>query len=202
MTASPQRFQSKIQSPKSELAIYSDAAVQLEQPVPAAARHLVSEDETIILMLRPSVLFIPLSSLAGLAFIAAVTFALAYAYRYATQFGWNVGWNDTQAFGLGLALASLRLGWQFLEWANRVYILTDRRVITRGGVLRVSVYEAQLKHIQNTIVFARLRERLFGLGSIGFATAGSESFQTFWTMIRSPYAVHKTVLDAIRRYGN
>jgi hypothetical protein len=96
----------------------------------------------------------------------------------------------------------MRLGWQGLEWFNRVYVLTDRRIITRSGVLRVSVYEAQLKFIQHTTVLRRVRERVCGLGTIGFATAGSDVFDTFWVMIRQPFAVHKIVVEAIHRYGN
>ena len=102
---------------------------------------------------------------------------------------------------LGAGLATLRLGWQLLEWASRLYILTDRRIICRGGVLRLSVFETQLKNIQHTSVFASLRERVTGLGTIGFATAGSDTFEAFWSMIRQPFAVHKTVVETIRRYG-
>jgi hypothetical protein len=80
-------------------------------------------------------------------------------------------------------------------------MLTDRRIISRGGVLRLSVFETQLKNIQHTSVFASVRERVLGLGTIGFATAGSDTFEAFWTMVRNPFAVHKTVVDAIRRYG-
>jgi hypothetical protein len=43
--------------------------------------------------------------------------------------------------------------------------------------------------------------RLFGLGSIGFATAGSDTYEAFWVMIRRPYVVHHTVVETIHRYG-
>ena len=48
--------------------------------------------------------------------------------------------------------------------------MRSRRVICRGGVLRVIVFEAPLRNIQHTSVFASLRERVMGLGTIGFAT--------------------------------
>jgi hypothetical protein len=63
------------------------------------------------------------------------------------------------------------------------------------------VVQAPLKNIQHTAVFASLRERVTGLGTIGFATAGSDTFESLWLMVRDPHHVHKTVLDAIRRYG-
>jgi hypothetical protein len=170
------------------------SAERLDALLPAG---LIRDDEVVILLLRPSMLFVPLTSLGSLAAIAVLTLALALM---AIRITW-IPWTDTQAYGLGLAAASAKLIWQALEWWCRVYVLTDRRVIRRMGVIRVSVFEAQLKHIQHTSVFMLLRERVFTLGTIGFATAGSDVFDAFWTMIRQPFAVHKTVVDAIKRYG-
>ena len=80
-------------------------------------------------------------------------------------------------------------------------MLTDRRVIRRKGVLRPSIFETKLRDIQHTSVFQLLRERSLGLGSIGFASAGSDVFDAFWVMIRQPFAVHRTIVEAIERYG-
>jgi hypothetical protein len=172
------------------------SAVPMTEVAPSLTKDLVQDDEVIILLLRPSLLFVPLSALGGLAVIAVITFALAYMARLS----W-VGWSDTQAFMLGVSLCALRLGWQILEWYSRVYILTDRRIITRSGVVRVIVFQTALRNIQHTSVFFRLRERLCGLGTIGFATAGSDTFESFWVMVRQPQIVHRTIVDALRRYG-
>lgn len=157
---------------------------------------LVDDDEVVILLLRPSMLYIPLASLSGLLVIAVVTLALMYLGRLVGMAG-----TDTVAFGLGVAGGIVRLAWQGLEWWSRLYVLTDRRVLRRKGVLRPTVFEAKLGDIQHTSVFRRLRERTCGLGSIGFASAGSEVFNAFWVMIRQPFAVHRTVVEAIERYG-
>ena len=196
------RFQSKIKYPKSKMEFADVTAMPVERPAPSAglARELVQDDEIIILLLRPSPWYVVLSSLGGLLCIALVTFALAYVAKFMSQLP-GIGWTDRQAFLLGLGLMALRLGWQLLEWVSRVYVLTDRRIICRSGVLRVFVFETQLKNIQHTSVFASLRERSLGLGTIGFATAGSHSFEAFWMMIRNPFAVQKKVVDAIQRYG-
>ncbi|MHC5022432.1 MAG: PH domain-containing protein [Planctomycetota bacterium] len=171
-------------------------ALPLERAAEVLPADLIHDDEVIILLLRPSILFIPLSALGSLAFIAIVAFMLAWMGRL----GWFF-WSDTTAFALGAGLAALRLGWQTLEWYCRVYVLTDRRIIRRMGVLRVAVFETSLSSIQHTSVFQLLRERVVGLGTIGFATAGSDTFEAFWTTIARPFAVHKTVVDAINRYG-
>ena len=65
----------------------------------------------------------------------------------------------------------------------------------------VRIFDVPIRDIQHTSVFQPLRERLFGLGSIGFATAGSDVFDAFWVMIRQPFAVHKIVVETIERYG-
>jgi hypothetical protein len=160
---------------------------------------LIRDDEIIILMMRPSLLYIPLTALGSVVVIALISFALAYLAGVTWLTQW-VGWSDTQAFLLGISLAALRLGWQALEWWSRVYVLTDRRIIRRMGVLRVAVFQTELKNIQHTGVFRRLRERIFDLGSIGFATAGSDVFDAFWVMVARPFAVHRVVNRAIERY--
>lgn len=159
---------------------------------------IIHDDEVIILIMRPSLWFIPLGSLAALMTIAIVTLIFALV---ATKFSRYLGVVDTTILALGTCIGMLRLFWQALEWINQIYVLTDRRVIRRSGVLRVSVFETPLTNIQHTSVFQRLRERVFGLGSIGFATSGSDVFDAFWYTIREPFAVHKTVLETIQRYG-
>jgi hypothetical protein len=161
---------------------------------------LLQDDEVVILLLRPSVLYIPLASLGSLLVIAMVTLGLAYLTAVTWMRPW-VGWTDTQAFALGFGLATLRVGWQTLEWWSRVYVLTDRRVVRRMGVLRVAVFQTRLQNIQHTSVFQQVRERVAGLGTIGFATSGSDVFEAFWVTVRDPFTVHKAVVDAIQRYG-
>jgi hypothetical protein len=50
-------------------------------------------------------------------------------------------------------------------------------------------------------VFATVRERLFGLGTLGFATTDSEYYEAFWVMLRDPVTVQRIVVNAIKRYG-
>lgn len=173
------------------------SAAPLQHPAILPA-DLLRDDEIIILILRPSLLYIPLSALGSLMAIAIISLILALA---AAKFSPVVAWSEASAFGLGVLLVFVRLTWQTLDWYNRIFVLTDQRVIRRMGVLRVSVFQARLKDVQHTSVFMRLRERFCGLGTIGFATSGSDIFDAMWVMIRQPFAVHKSVVDAIRRYG-
>lgn len=157
---------------------------------------MLQPGETIILLLKPSLLFVPLASMSSLLGIALVTFIMAWLDR---RFGW-MPWTDHQAIAFGIFVGAVRLLWQFLEWASRIYILTDRRILRRKGVLRVSVFECRLEQIQQTAVFQSLRERICFLGSICFATAGAASFVALWSYVAAPFEVQRAVADAIDRY--
>lgn len=169
------------------------ATVATAQAIPAG---LVEDDEIIILFLRPSPLYIILASLGQLLVIAVITLALMYVGRR-----FNLAYIDTIAFGLGIIIGLAQLVWQSLQWWSRIYILTDRRIIRQKGVIRPTVFEVKLRDIKHTSVFRKLRERALGLGSIGFAATGSDVFDAFWVMIRDPFTVHNTVVEAIKRYG-
>lgn len=172
------------------------AATTVARPMPHALQALLAPDETVILLIRPSPLYIPLSSAGTL--VAAAVLALLLAYL--AQFRWSP-WSDIDAAGFGVLLGSMRLGWAWLDWINHVYVLTDRRVIARRGILRTALYEAPLGRIQNTIVVQSLRERVFRLGTLGFATAGRGTFDAFWESVAAPFEVHARVRETIERHG-
>jgi membrane protein YdbS with pleckstrin-like domain len=172
------------------------AALGAPHALPHALHASLGPDEVVILLLRPSLLYIPLSSLGTLVAAAIIGLALAYL----SHFPW-IGWSEKHAVFIGATIATLRLGWAAIDWWFHLYALTDRRILARYGVFRTALYEAPLSRIQNTIVVQSLRERIFALGTIGFATAGRGTFDAFWVTLGSPFAVHRTVLDAIERYG-
>ena len=170
-------------------------AVAVPRTVPQALQAVLHPDEIIILLIRPSPLYIALSSFGTL--VAAAIGALVLAY--AAQFQWSP-WTDVHAAAFGIGLAAMRLGWAWLDWINHAYVLTDRRVIARRGVLRTMLAEAPIARIQNTIVVQSMRERLCFLGTLGFATAGRGTFDAFWESIATPFDVHRKVLEAIERH--
>jgi membrane protein YdbS with pleckstrin-like domain len=184
------------QTTPSTLHADAGAVLPVEGTVPAVVSRLVADDETVLLVLRPSVLMVPLWSLEAFWIIAGMTFAFAWA----ADFGW-AAWTEPQAFGFGLVAMSLKLLWQFLDWANRLYVLTDRRVIRRRGILQVDVFEARLDRIQQTNVLQLVRERTFGLGTVAFATAGTGTLDALWEAVADPFRIHTEVARAIDRYG-
>lgn len=158
--------------------------------------ELLQPGELIILLIKPSAWFILLGCLRFLAIVGIITLALLWL---SLPEGWRyLDRGDILLLGTGICMA--RLFWQFLVWLSHVYVLTDRRVIRVSGVLRVSVFETALKKIQHTSTYFSIRERLFGLGSIGFATAGMDAVEAWWLMVASPLEVHQTILRTLDRY--
>jgi hypothetical protein len=148
---------------------------------PSFARELLQDDEVLLLLLKPSLWLVLFSSTGWLMFITIVTLALAWM----TRLPW-IPWSDAPVFAAGVVAAMIRLAWAAADWANRLYLLTDRRLIRRRGVIRLAIFQAPLRNIQHTSVFVSVRERLTGLGTIGFATSGSDTFEAYWEAIRRP----------------
>ncbi len=169
-----------------------EAAARAAGMLPA---ELLQPGEIIILLIKPSPWFILLAPLKSLTLILVLTIAAWVANSY-LAFGVS-GQNVALA---GITLLLVRVFWQFLEWLSRVYVLTDRRIISVAGVLRVLVFETMLENIQHTNTHFSLRERLFALGTIGFATAGTAVGETYWLMLTNPLEVHQKVVQTLQRY--
>jgi len=185
--------------------VYAEA--EADPPVPAdlieerlvgamLPSQLLQSGEIIVLQIKPSPWFIVLDALGSLATLVAMAVAVGAMARFRLI---NMSNRDLLLAAVGLGIL-LRLFWQFLEWLSRVYVLTDRRVITVKGVLQVAVFEAALRHVQHTTMTFTIRERLFGLGTIGFATAGTAVTEAAWTMIGRPLDVNQIVIETLDRY--
>jgi uncharacterized membrane protein YdbT with pleckstrin-like domain len=157
--------------------------------------ELLQPSEIIVLLLKPSPLYILLAPLRTLMLLVVLTLgALAADNALALAL------SRRDIILIGIGLIGLRLFWQFLEWLSRVYVLTDRRVIRVRGVLRVNVFETRLEQLQHTDTLFSIRERLFGLGTVTFSTAGTATIEAAWAMVARPLEVHQIVVRTIRRY--
>ena len=105
--------------------------------VPASVQAVLAPDEIVILYLRPSLLYIPLSSLGTLAASAVIVSLLAYASKLPAS-----PWTETHAILIATLMASCRLSWAWLDWFTHAFVLTDRRVIARRGIIRTALHEA------------------------------------------------------------
>lgn len=164
-------------------------------PVAMAAADL-RDGEAVILSLRPHPLFVLLASAGSL---VALVIGLVALHLIASR-GW-LPIDATMVTTYAMVLALARVLWQFLVWWNEAYILTNRRVIRAGGVLRRFRFEAPLSNIQHLAMVKSIPERMFGLGTIGFATAGTGGVEAAWLMVGKADGVFDTVQRAVRNAG-
>jgi len=145
-------------------------------------RHLLTDDEDLVLDLRPHWWFLT---------PAGALLAVAVLLGLASLIG---DWASWIKFPLGvLVLGSL--GWfvvRYLTWTTTNFVVTNERVISRTGVIAKRGIEIPLDRI-NTVFFNQsLFERMIGAGDIGIESAGEGGRQTF-TDIRRPNLVQNEI---------
>ncbi len=163
-----------------------------EAILPASMLH---EDEVILLLIKPSPLFILLTSLR---FVLGVLLTAILAVRVLDLHESALISNNGIAI-LATLLVLGRLVWALAVWTSHVYFLTNQRVVTIKGVFNLSIVQAPLRKIQRTTLYRPFIERILGLGSIGFATAATTDYDATWVMIAHPTAIHEQIVAAIRR---
>jgi len=164
-------------------------------PVVVPAR-LIQDGEEIVLALKPSGWFILLVSAP---FTIAVIILAIGAYLVDTIGLAHLPFAQLALVCLGAI--GLRLVVALLQWISRIYVLTNRRILRVRGVLTVDVFECGLHRIQHTSLVLPLSERIFAIGTLVFATAGTALPEAAWVMIARPSEVHEIVVEYIRRAG-
>ncbi|MFW6145765.1 MAG: PH domain-containing protein [Planctomycetota bacterium] len=171
-----------------------ESAAQMA-PVVVPAR-LIQEGEEIVLALKPSGWFILLVSAP---FTIAVIVLAVGAYLVDAI---DLAQLPLRSLSLVcLAAIALRLIVACLQWISRIYVLTNRRILRVRGLLTVDVFECALHRIQHTSLVLPLSERIFSIGTLVFATAGTALPEAAWVMIARPSEVHEIVVEYVRRAG-
>jgi len=158
---------------------------------------LLIDDEQIVFVIKPS-----LWTIAFLCFrtvlIAVVVAMLALFAGPLLELG---RWSMPVVQGC-IVVVLVRMVFAFLQWLSRTYVLTDKRVIRIRGVLTIDIFQCSLVRIQNTFLVLTLPQRLLGLGSIVFATAGTGSVEAVWQHVKTPLDIHHQIIHAISAAGN
>ena len=179
------------------------ASVRAEGAVPASSvrslvgvvpEKLIDEGEIVILAIKPSLWFILFYS----AKVIVVVVALLAALRHLPIQDWIEVYYRL-IYQAAAAVLILQLAMAFLQWLSRLYVLTNRRVIRVRGIFTIDIFETQLSRIQNTFMTLAIHERILGLGSIQFATAGTALIEATWQSVNHPLEVHELIRKAIRQ---
>ncbi|MBI4581041.1 MAG: PH domain-containing protein [Planctomycetes bacterium] len=154
--------------------------------------QLLDGDEIVIFAVKPSLWFVLFTSARWLIAMGLVIVVVGWL-------GGVLGVDKALAVKAALAVAGARLGFALLQWVSRLYVLTNRRIMRLRGIFNVDLFECQLAKIQNTYLTLAWYERVTGLGSISFATAGTGGIEATWANVNNPLELHERVRSAIQR---
>ena len=131
-------------------------------------RRILGADEDVILHLRTHGKDLVLPVL-GLLVLAAAT----WAGMVLMPQGWHpVGpWALAVVIGIFLIFVVVI---PYLRWRTTTYTLTDRRVITRRGIIHKSGHDIPLSRINNVTYDRSLMDRILGCGTLNLTTAAEE----------------------------
>ena len=154
--------------------------------------NLISEDEKIILAIKPSLWMIAFFSFRTVA-IAAVVAVILTLSSPRLHLGRWAGY----AIQFCALAAIVRLAFALLQWASRTYVLTDKRIISIRGVFTIDIFQCSLPKIQNTFLVLTLPQRILSLGSIALTTAGTGQVEAVWQHLKHPLNIHQKILQTL-----
>ena len=134
----------------------------------ALPQKLLGPDERVVLHTRTHVKAMILPALAFVLIAAAVGVGAALIPREARPLG-------QLAIGvLGVLLAIWLVVMPFLRWRTTTYTITNRRLITRSGILSKVGKELPLNRINEVSYERSLTDRMLGCGSLIVQTAAED----------------------------
>jgi uncharacterized membrane protein YdbT with pleckstrin-like domain len=157
-------------------------------------RRLLSEGEEITLDLRPHWWYFAKHIVAGIGVL--VLLILVMQFR-----------SDTTPRDLGFvfwAVVALVwaawLGLRYLNWTFTHFVVTDKRVVFRTGVLAKHGVEIPLDRISNINFHQSIWERVIGAGDLEIESAGRDG-QTKFNDVWHPDAVQQTLYQEMEDHA-
>lgn len=87
------------------------------------------------------------------------------------------GWQPVATY-VAIGLALIAFLWlvlvPFLRWRTSTYTITDRRIITRKGILNKTGHDLPLRRINNVNYDKSLTDRMLGCGTLVLETAAGQ----------------------------
>ena len=152
---------------------------------------MLGENERIILVTRQHG-FVLFSSIVAEIVVALIVLVAISAL---TMF------NPLAAFGFLLILVPLGIMiWDILNWNNRQYIVTNRRVIQISGIFNKDVVDSSLEKVNDVKMNQSFFGRLFDYGDVEILTA-SEMGVNLFKRIGDPVKFKTAMLNAKEKLG-
>ena len=127
------------------------------------ARDL-NDGENVVFSVRthPKALIVPVLTLVVLLAVGVTVELLVES----ALLGWTV-------WAVVVVLAPWRFGWPLLEWLTSTYTVTDRRLITRHGVITQRGHDIPLSRISDVAYELDLVDRVLGCGTLVISDAST-----------------------------
>lgn len=152
-------------------------------------RHVLRDGELVLLILKPSLWYVVLSSLR---FAAVVLILLIGAKLWLPR-------HTFHTVETGVFLIAGRVMWAVLQWMGRLYVLTDLRIVRLSGVFNADIFDCPLRKVAQVRLNSTFREKLLHLGSIEIVPTDETCHPGDWRTIKRPLAVLETVEATIAR---
>ena len=98
-------------------------------------------------------------------------------------------------------IAALILIVGYLRRVSTKYLITTQRLRISRGIVRRSVQETRLDRVQNVNYEQSVLDRVFGVGSVDFDTAGTDDSEFRFEWVNGPEKVVRAVDEAIHEAG-
>jgi uncharacterized membrane protein YdbT with pleckstrin-like domain len=152
--------------------------------MPPYPPKLINEGETLVLDLKPHWWFFWKHLVAGL-------ILLVFVLLWASTLGLD---NSIDKTVVSLAIL-VYVGFvivKYLVWTYTHFVLTDRRVISRSGIVSKRGTEIPLDRINNIDFSQRIWERVIGAGDLSIESAGKDG-QSHFENVRHPDMVQQEI---------
>jgi hypothetical protein len=156
------------------------------------ATHILRDGELVLLILKPSLWFVLLSSLRFIAGVLILTIA-------AKIFDSHLPGPNRDYLETGLTIIAARLMWATLQWMGRLYILTDLRILCVWGIFNVELFDCPLRKVARTRLVRGLAEQGLGVGSIEIIPQDESVPFGVWQTVGRARQVHEQILATISR---
>jgi uncharacterized membrane protein YdbT with pleckstrin-like domain len=98
---------------------------------------------------------------------------------------------------IGVAIVALTLVIGYLRRVSTKYLITNQRLRISRGIVRRNVQETRLERVQNVNYNQSVLDRMFGVGTVDFDTAGTDDSEFRFVWVNRPEEVVRAVDHAI-----
>jgi len=125
--------------------------------------------------------------------IAVIAGVIAGVVTRIANGGVQAGWVGAAV----LVVFVIVLLWGLIRRISTTYTITNRRLTIRSGLMSREMHETRLERVQNVNSRQRLLERLLGVGTVDFDTAGGAAYDFSFRGVDDPGGICRTVDRAL-----